>query len=548
MPGTLTRLALVILALSVSALISGCGVLPGEDSDGGPGGGGDTLNDQLEGGISDLDPATAADPGSFTVLGNVGEGLYRLDENGDPVPGMAEDVEISDDRLGYTFTLRDGIKWSNGEPVTAQDFEYAWLRAMDPDTPGEQTRVITDFIEGGAEYNAREAGEDEVGVEATNERTLEVTLENPAPFFLQLTTLPAYLPLKERFVERLGEEFAEDTDSLLYNGPYEMTGFDPERGMRLEKRESYWDAANVDVGAVEGRVVGDGATASDLYESGELDVAVLGPGRIGDYESDENFEQRTEFATFSLYMNGEDPVMGNLSLRKAVQAGFDRESFTEAVLDDGSAPAYGYIPYGMSSGAGGPEGETFREITGETTPGVGTAEARRYWEQGVEELGMEPTLTILVSHAVTERESGAFLQDQLQENLGAEVKVEVVPHDTLPERAGSGEYQILASRWEAHYDDPASYLAPRASGATPNGLRLGNARYDGLVDEALAEPAAGRRAGMLVRAERVLVEEEALVAPIYYPGNSYLIDPEVRNYTTHPYGLPVDYRHVEVGE
>lgn len=531
---------LLVGALSLLSLTAGCGVSPAERGGGGAGGG-EVLNDYLESGISGLDPATAADSESLIVLGNVNEGLYRLDENGEPVPGMAESVEISDDGLTYTFTLREGVQWSNGDPVTARDFEYAWLRAVDPDTAGEQARLLTDFIEGAADYNEGAASVDEVGVEATGARTLEVTLESPAPFFLDLTTLPIYLPLKESFVELWGEEFAESPDSLLYNGPYQLTGLELDRGMTLQKREDYWDAANVDVETVEGRVAGNPA---DRYESGALDVATLGAGRIPDYEADEAFERRTEFATFSLYLNDDDPAMGNPSLRKAVQSGFNRESFVDAVLGDGSMPAYGYVPYGMSSG--GPGGETFRELAGDTVPAAGTVDARRHWERGVEELGEEPTLTILSGHSSAEREAGAFLRDELEERLGARVEVEVVTPDTLLERAESGEYQILAARWTARYDDPASYLAPWFSGSTPNGLRLGNARYNGLVQEALAEPDAGRRAALLVRAERLLVEEAALVAPVYHSGDAYLVAPGVSGYTTHPYGLPVDYRHVEV--
>lgn len=532
-----------IFLLFVLFAAPGCGVLSGDRSQSGDSGGagGETLEDHLASGISGLDPAITTDPESLTVLGNVSEGLYRLDESGEPVPGMAESVAVSDSGLEYTFTLRDGARWSNGDPVTARDFEYAWLRAMHPHTAGEQARMLSDFIRGGAEYAEGEADAGEVGVEATGERTLEVRLERPTPFFLDLTTLPVYLPLKESFVEPWGEEFGESPETLLYNGPYEVAGFEAARGVRLEKRPEYWDAANVDVETVDGRVVGNPA---ESYEAGELDAAILGPRLLAEYEAGPDFERRTEFETYALYLNGDDPALGNLDLRKAVQSGFNRESFVEAVLGDGSAPAYGYVPYGMSSG--GPAAETFRELAGDTVPAAGTVDARRYWARGVEELGREPTLTILVGHSNIEREAGSFLRDQLEESLGARVEVEVVTPDTLLERAESGEYQILATTREAHYDDPASYLAPRVSGSSLSGLRLGGPRYAGLVREALAEPGTGRRADLLVRAERFLVEERALVAPVYHSGDAYLIAPEVRNYTTHPYGLPVDYRHVEI--
>lgn len=525
--------------------------------------GGDTLNDQLRGSVSDLDPATATSPGSLTALGNVGEGLYRQDEDGEPVPGMAEGVEISGDRLTYTFTLREDIRWSNGEPVTARDFEYAWLRAMNPETSGENADLLSAFIRGGEEFAAGEAEEDEVGVEATDERTLEVTLASPAPFFLDLTTLPVYLPLREEFVERWDEvdeggdeEFADSPESLLFNGPYEMTRLDDDQSMRLEKREDYWDAESVEVGTVNGQATAGSGIGG--YESGALDVAILGPRQIPEYRTEDGFEQHTDSATFALYMNDQDPALGNESLRKAVQAVLNRDYLVESVLGDGSAAAPGYLPFGMSEGSdvSSESGETsdtsdditetFREAAGDTVVEAESEEARRYWERGVEELGREPTLTILVSHDNVDRGAGAFLQEQLEEGLDVRVEVRIVPPDVLLERQEKGEYQILASRQTSRYDDPASYLDPRAPDSPLNGLRPLGPAYDSLVEDAREETDGARRTQMFVRAERLLVEEESLVAPIFYPGYSYLVNPDVSGYDVSSYGATVDYRHVEI--
>lgn len=536
-------LAAALLAATMLAL-AGCGsIFSSGESGGGGSSSGETLNTLIENDIADINPTTSTDVASFGVITNVMEGLYRLDENSEPEPGMAESVEVSGDGREYTFTLRDDIEWSNGDPVTSQDFEYAWLRAMDPDTAADYSYILTDFIEGGAEYNSGEGSAEEVGIRTPDDKTLEVTLSNPTPFFLNLTAFPTYMPLNQDFVEEQGEEFASSPDTLLYNGPFEMTEFGSSQGVTLQKREGYWDAGNVDAETVNGQVVKDKSTALNLYESGELDVTILNSEQVEAYEGEAAFEQRTEFATLFLYLNNDDPAMSNENIRKAVQLGFDRESFVNTVLNDGSEPAYGYVPPGMSSGSGD---ETFREVVGDTVPEASPEEARSYWQRGVEELGEEPTLTLLVSDESTSRDTGTFLQSQLQENLGAEVEVEVVPFDALLDREEEGDYQMAASQWIADYDDPINFLDLWTSDSGVNDINFENEEYDRLVNGALTEENEQRRTEMLAEAERVLVGEEAALAPVYYAGTSYLINPDVQNYVTPPYGPPADYRYVEI--
>ena len=184
----LRRAAASFAILCLLVLLVGCGAFQ-EQGTGQQGGGGEpnTLRFNLQAEIPDLNSTTTADAVSASVLNNVMEGLYRLDEDQQPQPAMAQSVEISDDKLTYTFTLRDGVKWSNGDPVTAQDFEYAWLRAMDPETAGQYSFIVSQYIRGGSEFSAGESSAEDVAIETPDDRTLKVTLENPTPFFLGLT-------------------------------------------------------------------------------------------------------------------------------------------------------------------------------------------------------------------------------------------------------------------------------------------------------------------------------------------------------------------------
>src|SRR5215211_8458813 len=219
---------------------AGCGVFEQGGEEGG-GGATNSVTVNLGDTIRDLNSTTTTDSVSTDILLNVMSGLYRLDPEQKPIPDMAEGVEISDDQLTYTFTLRDGIKWSNGDPVTSNDFKYAWLRALDPDTAGQYAYIITTFVQGATEFNAGDASADDVAIEAPDDKTLEVTLVSPSPFWLGLTAFFTYLPQNQKFVEEQGDQYAQSADALLYNGPYLLTKFNPTEGVTLTKNDDYWD-------------------------------------------------------------------------------------------------------------------------------------------------------------------------------------------------------------------------------------------------------------------------------------------------------------------
>src|ERR671910_2109167 len=194
--------------------VPGCGIF--QQDGGGQGGGvGNSIAVNVANPIKDLNSASTTDSASSSILDNVTEGLYRLDPNNKPVPAQAEGVQISDDGLNYTFTLRNGIKWSNGDPVTSHDFKYAWLRALDPKTASLYAYIISTFVKGADEYNTGNGSPDDVAIETPDDKTLEVTLLAPAPYWLGLTSFFTYLPQNQKFVESKGEKYALSPDALL---------------------------------------------------------------------------------------------------------------------------------------------------------------------------------------------------------------------------------------------------------------------------------------------------------------------------------------------
>jgi oligopeptide transport system substrate-binding protein len=522
---------------------AGCGSVFGGGQNSGGGGGNGTITINLQDSIRDLDTTTTTDEVSFNVIVNAIEGLYRLDENARPVPAQAEDVQISEDGLTYTFTLRNGIEWSNGDPVTSQDFRFAWLRVLNPDTGSQYAYIISTFVKGATEYNAGDGSVEDVAIEAPDEKTLRVELVSPSPFWLGLTAFPSYLPQNQNFVEQQGEKYAQNADALLYNGPYTLTDFSPTEGVTLVKNDGYWDKANVDIPRVEGRIVKEVETAVNLHEAGDLDVTQITQEYVDEYRNSPDFQQFTEFASFYLGFNEAIGIFQNPNVRKAFMMGFDRESLVNKIINDGSKAATGIVPDGIA----GPGKQTFREAEGPTVPDFDPEEARRLYQQGLQEVGgEEPTIELLSYETSTARDVATFLQSQFEDNLGAKINVKIQPFDRKLELEANGEFQMSYQGWGADYNDPMTFLDLWESESPFNTGGYKNERYDQLINQAQTETDSGRRMDLLIEAERLLIMKDAGVVPMFFQGITRLIEPFIKNFVYQPYGGSLTIRLYKV--
>jgi oligopeptide transport system substrate-binding protein len=522
---------------------AGCGSV----FEGGGGGGSaqktDTLNINLLTEVPDLNSATMTDVTSFNIVTNTNEGLYRLDQDQNPKPASAEGVEISSDGLTYTFTLRDGIQWSNGDPVTSHDFKYAWLHVLDPETAATYAYIISTFVKGADEYNTDKAGPDAVAIETPDDKTISVELISKSPFFLQLTSFVTYFPLNQEFVEKLGDKYARDGDSLLYNGPYTMTAGSEGGGSTvvLQKNEKYWDKANVAVKTINGRIVKDNDTAINLYEAGDLAITALTGDTVVQYEDSPEFYRRVEPFTVYGRLNQHAPGLDNLNIRKALMIGFDREALTDKVLQDGSVPAYGFVPPAISPGPGN---QTFRQANGDLVP-KDVDSARALWEKGVEEIGEEPKLTALFLDDTAGRDIATYMKDQYKKNLGFDLGVEIVTFDAALDRVDAEDYQINYSfGWIGDYDDPMTFMDLYLSDSPFNNSFFENEEYDRLIKEAQTTSDLQLRMQNMLKAERILIAQAGTV-PVFYNAVSGLIKPYFKGYTPHPFGGD-DYKYARI--
>ena len=524
---------------------AGCGVFQqGDQQSAGGGADRSTLRINLQADIPDLNSTTTIDVISFGVLNNLMEGLYRLDENEQPLPAQAQGVEVSADKLTYTFTLRDGIKWSDGNPVTSQDFKYAWLRAIDPKNAGQYSFIIADYIKGGTEFFTGEGTAADVAIETPDDKTLEVTLANPTPYFLGLTAFVTYLPQHQEFTQARGEDYARNPDGLLYNGPYTLTEFDPANGATFVKNEDYWDKDNVSIQTIDARIVKDVATAVNLYEAGELDVTPIAGEFVDQYQDSPAFNAQVIFATTYLIFNYKEEVLQNENVRRALILGYDRDALADKILNDGSIGAEGYVPPEMD--AGGPGDEAFRDVASASLESYNPRQARKLYQQGVEELGREPTLELLGDDTSVTRDVLTFLKSQFEENLGAKVEVNLQPFDQKLELESSGNFQVSTSGWAGDYNDPMSFLDLWTTNSPFNAAGFSNERYDQLIKDAKTEADLTNRQDMLVEAEKILLQEQAAIGPSHHLGIARLVRPSVKNLVFHPYGSNFEFKYASI--
>jgi len=517
--------------------VPGCGVFSGSGGGGGGGGSSKAIAINLEQTIRDLDSAVTTDSVSTEVLQNVMSGLYRLDANVRPFPDMAEGVDISSDRLNYTFTMRDGVTWSNGDPVTSKDFKYAWLRALDPDTGSQYAYIITTFVKGAAEYNSGDGSADDIAVETPDDKTLEVTLLAPSPYWLGLTSFFTYLPQNQKFVESKGDKYALSPDALIYNGPYELTEFNPTSGVVVVKNEDYWNADSVEVSKVDAKIVKESDTAANLYESGQLDVTVTDSEFVTEYEGTPDLVTITQFATSWLQPNFAVPLFQNANIRKAIQLGINSAAATNKILNNGSEPATGVVPPGIA----GPGDQTFREAEGPTMPAYDPDEAKRLFQKGVEEVGENPDFELLTDDDSVSRDFATLFQSDL-EKMGAKVSVNVQPFSSRLQLETEGKYELTITAWIADYDDPMTFLDLYESSSPYNTQKYKNERYDELISSAKVETDDAKRMDMLLEAEKVLITDDAAISPWRFYGSAYLVNPDViSKFVDQPYGGGKDY-------
>lgn len=494
--------------------------------------------------IATIDPNKTNAVADATVSYHIFDGLYR-NVQGTLQPATAESYEVSEDGLVYTFKLRQDTKWSDGQTVTAKDYEYGMKRLCDP-AAACPSSYLGAVLKNGAAVAAEEVPVEELGVKAIDDFTLEITLENPADYFVSMLSMSAFAPVRQDIVEKYGAEFGGGAEKQVYNGPFLVSEFGNGK-IVLKKNPNYYDADKIKLDGVEILTVADRTTAVSMFDAGELDLAEV-PSELGpQYEG----QTRSYYSGANDYaaLNHRSEYLANKNLRLAMNYAVNREEY---ILLSHNGLYQANLRYVLPQ-VRGVEGEYGTEYPLEAFPLQGDPDkATEYLDAALSELGLSApsdiTLKLVVADTDEAKKEAEVVANQWETNLGINIDINMVPYATknamlVPE---SDEYDIIMSGWAPDYSDPYSYLELWYSTSGYNYLNYHSDAYDGYLD-ASKQTRGAERMENLFQAEKTLLEDGALV-PLQLREVQYLVSDRVENLGAYFIGLNYDYMYADITE
>ena len=496
----------------------------GETATGGSGG---TLNMRNTMEPTSLNTLLATYAYDFTPINAMIECLYRDDENDVPQPAGAETVDISDDKLVYTFHLREDATWSNGDPVVATDYEFAWQQALNPEVASDYAYMLY-FIHNAEPYFNGKVEWSEVGVKVIDDYTLEVTLDNPLPYATDLFAFPTLAPINQKFYEEVGaDKYATDAEYFCCNGMYELTEWSHNSQIVFQKREDYWNADAVGPDEIVYKIITDSQAGLNSYLSREIDYTDLDSGEVVQQAEAAGFEVGVKPARSSYYLivNTEDEFMSNQNLRLALAYSIDKQALVDTVYQNDNQPMTSFTPPAIMGANDSSFQEALVAERGEMYPGSGDLEkAQEYLQAALEELGCtvdELNLSIDCADDSLRRNCATFLQEQWRQNLGIEnIAVNSMQTKQVSANRQSGDYCMSLGGWSPDYNDAINFLDLWVTDGGNNDSFWGNEEYDNLIAQATAEADVEVRQQYLFDAEEILAAEMPII-PLYWQCQNY---------------------------
>ena len=500
---------------------------------------GKSVTFNMEAEPTSLDPQLLTDMGGFIITGMTYDGLVRLNEKNEIIPAGAESWSKSDDGKVWTFKIRKGMKWSNGDPVTAKDYYRGMKRGLEPKTASEYAFIMY-YIENAEQYNGGSLKDfEKVGIKVKDDYTLEITLSKPAPYFIKTMIMPIYFPVNEKALAENGESYATEADKSIYNGPFIMKEWTHDNKVVMEKNPNYWNAQNIKIDTLTAMMIPDFNSATNFFENKELDLTKISIEKMKSFEGKPSLKEFPDGRVYYLGFNQSNPILKNKKIRQALSLAISKNELVNNVLNGAGIVGSGIIAQGTS----GEKGD-FRTEAGNILASFENANVKQLFEEGLKELGMtanQVKLKLTVDEKGTGKKEGEFYQSQWKEKLGIDVDVEILTYKERIARAKAGQFEIVRYAWGPDYADPMTYLEIFHSNAKEiNFAKYSNPRFDELIDLAKVNQDNKTRMNAMKEAEKIL-SDDFIYSALYYQVGLYLVNPKLKGVVIRSVGNPIDF-------
>ncbi|MFR8227771.1 MAG: peptide ABC transporter substrate-binding protein [Lachnospirales bacterium] len=501
---------------------------------------GNVLRYVMSGEPETLDPNMNNYASSSNVLLNLFTGLYQYSADGSGVePACAESYTVSDDGLTYTFKLKEGLKWSDGSPLTAADFEYSWKRELKQETASTAAWQLY-YIKNGEAYNNGQCEADEVGVKAIDDTTLEVVLNNPTPYFVNLTAANNFAPVKKEAVEG-AEVWTKSAETYVCNGPFMMGEIKPQEGYTLVKNPNYVFADTVALDGVEMIFIEQAEAALSAYNAGDVDAMSGGSietQAMTQYDGSEELHSYDLIGTSYYDFNCEKEYMTK-EVRKALSMAITRDTINQVAVPSKPKSAYAFVPYGIPYAD---ETDDFRTKVGNNLVTEDVEAAKQLLaDAGYPNGEGLPTLQLIITNTKENKDKAQILQALWKENLGVNVEIVTFESKVYWDEHAAGNFDIAFDGWTGDYPDPNTNLSIFNKSRMEKECRWRSEealRYNDLLEEAATLADNNKRMELFVEMEQILMDEMP-VMPIYFRNTMALVKPYVKGFTCDNSGHPL---------
>lgn len=467
----------------------------------------------------------------FSLFNHMYENLVTLDDEDNTVPGAAESWDYDEDTLTYTFHLRKDGVWTNGDPVTAKDFEFAWSQALNPDVASDYAYFLY-FIKNAEKYFNGEVAWDEVGVKVVDDYTLEVTMEQPTPYALFLFSFGTLAPINQRFYEAVGADlYSTEAQYFCTNGPFALTEWSHNDKIVMQKNDAWHGAADVEVEEIDWKIITDANAALSSFLAGDLDMVGLGTGELIKQATaaGATIQSYTDGTSFYIYFNNNDQYLSNVNLRRALFNAIDEQKEIDTVWQNDNEPMTSFTAPGVSA----TDGTSFAGKVGELyAPSRDQEKAKEYLATALSELGctvddLSAHLSIDCGDSATSIAEASFYQEQWRQVLGIEVTVNSMITKQGSQNRKTGNYVMSVTGWGPDYNDPNTFLDLWVTDGGNNQTGFSNERYDELIDLASKETDLEKRESYFIECEQIIADQLP-IGPAFWRAPSYACSDKIK--------------------